>query len=80
MISAGVVHVSDRFTARDNEVVAPAYTRMDGSVSYELAGPRLVVGLVAQNLTNRRYVTSGSGTVFFAGAPRRLAVQLGSAF
>lgn len=80
MISAGVVHVSDRFTARDNVVVAPAYTRMDGSVSYELAGPRLVVGLVAQNLTNRRYVTSGSGAVFIAGAPRRLAVQLGSAF
>jgi iron complex outermembrane receptor protein len=80
MVAGGLVHVSRRFTARDNVVVAPAYTRLDGSVSYELAGPRLVIGLVAQNLTDRRYVTSGAGAVFYAGPPRRLAVQLGSAF
>ena len=27
MVGGGVVHVSDRFLARDNEVVAPGYTR-----------------------------------------------------
>ena len=80
MVAGGVVHVSDRFTARDNEVVTPAYTRLDGSASYDLSGPRLTIGLVAQNLTNRRYVTSGAGAVFFAGPPRRLAAQLTAVF
>jgi iron complex outermembrane receptor protein len=80
MVAAGVVHVSDLFTARDNLIVVPAFTRLDASTSYELAGPRLTVGLVAQNLTNRRYATSGSGAVLFAAPLRRLAVQLTSAF
>lgn len=80
MIAGGVVHVSDRFTARDNVVVAPAYTRIDASTAYPLRGQRLALGLVAQNLTDRRYVTSGAGAVFFAGSPRRIAVQLTTAF
>jgi outer membrane receptor protein involved in Fe transport len=79
MIAGGLIHVTDRFTARDNIVIAPAYTRLDLSASYELT-PRLVLGLIAQNITDRRYVTSGNGAVFFAGQPRRLAVQLTSAF
>jgi outer membrane receptor protein involved in Fe transport len=80
LVAGGVVHVSERFTARDNLVVTPAFTRLDASTSYELAGPRLTLGLVAQNLTNRHYVTSGAGAVFFAGPLRRIAVQLTSAF
>ena len=80
MIAGGVVHVSDRFTARDNVVVAPAYTRIDASTAYPIGGQRLTLGLVAQNLTDRRYVTSGAGAVFFAGSSRRLAVQLTAAF
>jgi iron complex outermembrane receptor protein len=79
-VAAGLVHVADRFTARDNVVVAPSYTRVDGSVSREIAGPRLVLAVVAQNVTNRRYVTSGAGAVFFAGPPRRVAVQLATVF
>ena len=79
MIAGGLIHVTDRFTARDNVVIAPAYTRLDVSASYELT-PRLVLGLIAQNITDRRYVTSGNGAVFVAGQPRRLAVQLTSAF
>jgi hypothetical protein len=31
-------------------------------------------------LTNTRYVTSGSGFVLWAGAPRRIAVELGYLF
>lgn len=80
MVAGGVVHVSDRFAGRDNLVMVPSFTRIDTSASYELAGPRLTVGLVAQNLTNRRYVTSGNNAVFFAAPLRRLAVQLTSAF
>ena len=79
-IAGGVVHVSDRFTGGDNVVVAPVYTRADATAFYEIAGPRLTLGLSAQNLTNRRYVTSGAGRVFFAGPPRRLALQMTSAF
>lgn len=80
MVAGGVVHVSERFTAGDNVVVAPAYTRVDLSASYELPGSRFTIGLVTQNLTNRRYVTSGMGAVFFAGPPRRVAAQLTTVF
>ena len=80
MVAGGVVYVAERFTARDNVVVTPCVTRLDGSASHELAGPRLVLGLVAQNLTDRRYVTSGNGGIFFAGPTRRVAVQLTSMF
>jgi outer membrane receptor protein involved in Fe transport len=80
MVGAGVVYVADRFTASNNVVVAPAYTRADATASYEIAGPRLILGLSAQNLTNRRYVTSGAGRVLYAGPPRRIAIQLGSSF
>ena len=79
-IAGGVVHVSNRFTAGDNVVVAPAYTRTDATAFYEISGSRLTLGLSAQNLTNRRYVTSGAGRVFFAGPPRRIAVQVSTAF
>jgi len=36
--------------------------------------------LVAQNLGDVHYVTSGAGQALFAGPPRRIAVQLSSAF
>ena len=78
--SAGVVSVSDRFAGRDNLIVVPAFTRLDTSASYEIAGPLLTLGLVAHNPTDRRYVTSGTGVVFFAGPPRRIAVQLTTTF
>ena len=77
--AAGVVYVSDRFTARDNVVVAPSFTRLDASAFYEIA-PRVTLGLIAHNLTDRRYVTSGTGAIFFAGPPRRVAVQLTTSF
>jgi iron complex outermembrane receptor protein len=76
MVAAGVVHVSDRFTNRDNVVIAPGYTRFDATASWELLGPRLTLGVVAENLTDLRYVRSGAGGVLFAGPPRRLAVQV----
>jgi iron complex outermembrane recepter protein len=80
MVAGGVVYESDRFTARDNLITAPAYTRFDASSSWPLPGRRLALGVVAENLTDLRYVRSGAGGVFFAGPPRRLAVQLTSSF
>lgn len=80
MLSAGVVHVGERFATRDNAVRLPPYTRVDLTGSIELLGPRLVLGLVAQNVGDTRYVTSGTRTAFFAGPPRRVTVSLASAF
>jgi iron complex outermembrane receptor protein len=80
MVAGGVVYESDRFTSRDNTIVAPAYTRVDASSSWTLAGPRLTLGLVVENLANVRYVRSGAGGVLFAGPPRRLAIEMRSAF
>jgi iron complex outermembrane receptor protein len=79
-LSGGVVHVSDRFTASDNVTIAPGYTRADATAAYGLAGSRFTVRLIAQNLSNVRYVTSGAGRVLFAGPPRRIGVELTSAF
>jgi len=79
-VAGGVVYEAKRFTNRDNVVVAPAYTRFDATASWDLAGPRLTLGIVAENLTNLRYVRSGAGGVFFVGPPRRVAVQVRSAF
>ena len=80
MAAGGLVYVSDRFTARDNVVVVPAFTRFDASGAYELAGTRLTVSVVAQNLTNRQYATSGAGATFIAAPLRRVALQLTTAF
>jgi iron complex outermembrane receptor protein len=76
----GVVAVSDRYTGRDNIAIAPGYTRFDASASYSFGPRRPSIGLVVQNLTNTRYVTSGSGLVLWAGAPRRLALEIGYLF
>lgn len=80
MVAGGVVYEGERFTARDNVITAPAYTRFDASSSWPLPGRRLTLGIVAENLTDLRYVRSGAGGVFFAGPPRRLAVQMTSSF
>jgi len=80
MVAAGILHVSDRFTAANNTTVVPAYTRFDMSGSYGLASQRLRIGLAVQNVTNTRYATSGSGGVLYAGSPRRTIVQLSTLF
>jgi iron complex outermembrane receptor protein len=80
MVAGGLVHESERFTNRDNVVTAPAYTRLDASSSWPWPGRRLTLGLVVENLTDLRYVRSGAGGVFFAGPPRRIAVQMTSSF
>ena len=76
MIAAGVVHVSDRFMSSDNVTIAPAYTRLDLSGSYELTKRRLRFALAIPNVTNRRYVTSGTSQVLWSGQPRGLVAQV----
>jgi iron complex outermembrane receptor protein len=80
MVAGGIVYEGKRFTNRDNLVVAPAYTRLDVSSSWEFPGRRLALGVAIENLTDLRYVRSGAGGVLFAGPPRRVAVQLTSTF
>jgi iron complex outermembrane receptor protein len=80
MLAGGVVHVSDRFVARNNVTIAPAYTRFDASGAYDI-NSQLRVGVAVHNLTNVRYVTSGSaGGALYAGQPRRTAVQITTSF
>ena len=80
MFGAGVVYVGDRFIAGDNVNIAPAYTRLDISGSYELKGPRLRIGVAVPNATNARYVTSGAGRTLWTGTPRRFVAQLSTWF
>lgn len=79
-LGAGVVRLSDRFSNRANTVTVPGYTRVDATASYALLSRRLTLVLSAQNMTDTRYVTSGSGQVFFVGPPRRLAVTATTSF
>lgn len=79
-LATGVVRVSNRFIAGDNVTIAPAYTRLDASGSYELVGPRLKLAAAVQNVTNVRYVASGAGVALWAGAPRRVVFQITSSF
>ena len=78
-LAGGVVHVSERFAARNNSVRIPSYTRLDTNVLVTLKPGHFDLALVAENLTNARYVTSGAGN-FFAGPPRRLAATLTARF
>lgn len=79
MLAGGVVYVSDRYVAGSNTTVAPAYIRVDLSGSYRLVdGLALRIGV--HNLANVRYVTTGAGSVLFAGSARRIIVQLTAGF
>jgi iron complex outermembrane receptor protein len=80
MLAGGVISVASQYTARNNLVTLPHYTRVDASTSHDLAGPRLTVGLVAQNLTNRRYATTRAGATFIAAPLRRVALQVTTLF
>ena len=80
MVAAGIVHVSHRFLAANNVGIAPAYTRLDLSASYEFLAGRLRIGVALPNATDRRYVTSGAGQVMWTGQPRQLVLQATTRF
>jgi len=57
----------------------PAYSRVDLSALIQLVRSRLELAFVGQNLTDARYVTSGTA-VSFAGPARRLGGTLTARF
>ena len=79
MVAGGVVHVADRFTARDNVVVAPAYTRLDGSASYELPGSRFThrSGRAESHEPSLCDLRRGRGVLRRPASPRRGATDIG---
>ncbi|WP_239492591.1 TonB-dependent siderophore receptor [Luteitalea sp. TBR-22] len=79
-VAGGVVAVSSRFTTRDNLIVAPAYRRLDASAWYRPGDSPVSVGVVAFNLANTRYVTSGAGATFVAAPLRRVSLQCTTTF
>jgi iron complex outermembrane receptor protein len=80
MLAGGVVSVASQYTARNNLIALPHYTRVDASTSYEFAGPRLTLAVIVHNLTNRHYATTGAGATFIAAPLRRIALQLTTLF
>jgi iron complex outermembrane recepter protein len=79
-VSAGVVHVGTSFVTRDNGVRLPAYTRLDAGLTLAMAGQKALVSLTGMNLTDRRYVTSGTTLAFWAAPPRRVSFTVTSRF
>jgi outer membrane receptor protein involved in Fe transport len=64
-----------RYTANDNLVELPAYTRADAAVTYRTGRFELAVN--ARNLFDTRYFeTAGSNFQIFPGSPRDVVVTL----
>ena len=72
--------MAPQYTARNTLISLSRYTRIDGATSYPLAGPRLTLAVIAQNLTNGRYATTGAGATFIATPLGRVALQLTTLF
>jgi outer membrane receptor protein involved in Fe transport len=71
-----------RAEARSRSRVLEGWLRAsarDANALVELLSSRLELAIVGQNLTNLRYVTSGTAT-FFAGPPRRLGATITARF
>jgi len=76
----GIVHRADMFTAVDNTVVLPAYTRTDAAVYYSLTEQmRLQVNV--ENLFDRKYYVNADGNNNISpGFPRAIRVGLTARF
>ncbi len=75
-VGVGVVHQAKRFTAIDNSVTLPAFTRLDGALFVRL--PRgLAVQANIENLLNSSYfATAHNNNNISPGAPRLLRLGL----
>jgi catecholate siderophore receptor len=71
----GIIHRSNMFTAVDNTVTLPGYTKVDGAVYYSLTERwRLQANL--ENMLNRKYYINADGNNNISpGCPR--SVRLG---
>ena len=79
-IGLGVIHQADMYSAIDNAVTLPGFTRVDGAVYFALGGHvRAQVNL--ENLLDERYYgTSHGNNNIMPGAPRTVRVSLTTGF
>jgi len=76
----GVIHQGRRFSATDNLVSMPGYTRVDGAVYFKVA-PELDLQLNVENIFNERYfLYAHSNTNHTPGSPRAFRVGLNARF
>ena len=79
-LGLGLVHRGEIFTATDNLVTVPAYSRVDAALFLELHA-RLHAQLNVENLADEDYfVSAHSNTNITPGSPRALKVTLSSRF
>lgn len=76
----GVIHRADMFTAIDNTVTLPAYTRIDAAVFVPFSERWRLQGNV-ENLLNRKYFLNADGNNNISpGAPRAIRLALVTRF
>ena len=81
-LGGGVTGVSSRFTNAANTAELPGYIRLDASLAYaaRLAGVDWFGQANLNNLLNKVYYESGSGSSAYAGAPRNGQLTVGASF
>ncbi|MGE6695257.1 TonB-dependent siderophore receptor [Sphingobium sp. GW456-12-10-14-TSB1] len=78
--AVGIIHQGRRFSATDNLVSMPSYTRLDGALYFKVA-PELDVQLNVENLLNERYfLYAHSNTNHTPGSSRAFKVGLNAHF
>ncbi|MGD9799909.1 MAG: TonB-dependent receptor [Parvularculaceae bacterium] len=74
--SVGVIHQSDQFTSISNNVVLPAYTRVDAAIYFTLS-ERFEAQLNVENLLDKDYFpTAHNDNNITPGSPRAFRVSL----
>jgi iron complex outermembrane receptor protein len=77
-LGGGIYHVGKRYTFKPGFVV-PAYTTVDGMISYRFKNYSLALNLY--NLTNKRYFSGAfHEDALWVGAPRSFRLNIGVSF
>jgi catecholate siderophore receptor len=79
-LGLGVIRQGESFAAVDNQVVLPAFTRVDGAAFYRV-NDRVRLQLNLENLLDEEYFpTAHSNNNITPGSPRAARVSLTTAF
>ncbi|MCW6529953.1 TonB-dependent siderophore receptor [Sphingomonas sp. MMSM20] len=79
-VAVGMIHQGKRFSATDNTVTMPAYTRFDGAIYFRVA-PELDLQLNVENIFNKRYfLYAHSNTNHTPGSPTAFKLGLNARF
>ncbi len=79
-IGAGIVSQSRTYTAIDNTVLLPAFTRLDGSI-YVTRPARITAQLNVENILDARYFPTSSGNNNITpGSPRSFRFSLNTSY